>query len=167
MKRSSKVIITLVAAAGISMVALTQVSANGRYDRCGYGQGQMSMQEGGKGDWGRHGSGFGMAGDRTARMEQRLDMMKYQLRITEAQEPAWQAFEQSVKQKMTSRMERRQATRDSDGMTVAERVKGMRDGASQMSEMADAIEQLYSSLSPEQQKLADEMRPMEHMRYMR
>jgi hypothetical protein len=32
-----------------------------------------------------------------------------------------------------------------------------------MTEMADAIEQLYSQLTPEQQKLADEMRPMRGM----
>jgi len=31
-------------------------------------------------------------------------MIKYKLRITEEQEPAWQTFEQSMKQKMNSRL---------------------------------------------------------------
>jgi hypothetical protein len=168
MKRSTKMILTAVAVVGISAASISYVSAGGGFDRCGYGQGQMSMQDGGQRNWGRH-AGFGrdMSGDRTARMEQGLDMLKYKLRITEAQEPAWQAFEQAMKQKMTSRMERREAVRGEDGITVAERVKGMREGAGQMSEMADAIEQLYTSLTPEQQKVADAMRPMGRMKYMR
>jgi len=52
-------------------------------------------------------------------------------------------------------------------MTVAERVERMRNGAGQMTEMADAIEQLYGSLTPEQQKIADELRPMGGMARMR
>jgi hypothetical protein len=172
MKRSTKMILTAVAVVGISAASISYVSAGGRFGDCGYGQGygpgQMSMPQGGQGHWGHH-AGFGrdMSGDRTARMEQGLDMLKYKLRITEAQEPTWQAFEQTMKQKMTSHMERREAVRGGDGVTVAERVKGMREGAGQMSEMADAIEQLYASLTPEQQKVADELRPMGRMKYMR
>ncbi|WP_260294860.1 Spy/CpxP family protein refolding chaperone [Sedimenticola hydrogenitrophicus] len=171
MKRSTKMILTAVAVVGISAASISYVSAGGRFGDCGYGQGfgpgQMSMQQGGHGNWGRHGPGRGTPEDHSARMEQGLDMLKYKLRITEAQEPAWQAFEQAMKQKMTSRLERREAMRDGDGVTVAERVKGMREGAGQMSEMADAIEQLYTSLTSEQQKIADAMRPMGRMKYMR
>jgi len=167
MKRSSKIILTAVAVVGISAASISYVSAHGRFDRCGYGNGQMSMQDGGYSKSGRHGFGGGMMNDRTARMEQRLDMVKYKLRITEAQEPAWQAFEQTLKQKMTSRMEQRKSARDAGGMTVAERVKQMRSGAGQMNEMADAIEQLYGNLTPEQQKIADQMRPMGGMARMR
>lgn len=168
MKRSNKVILTAVTVVGISLASLSYVSANGRYDRCGYGQGPMSMQDGGKSQGGRHGFGYGRSGDPVARMEQRLDMIKYKLRITEEQEPAWQAFEQSMKQKMNSRVEARQAVRDAGKrMTVAERVERMRNGAGQMTEMADAIEQLYGSLTSEQQKIADGMRPMGGMGRMR
>ena len=168
MKRSSKIILTAVTVVGISLASLSYVSANGRYDRCGYGQGPVSMQDGGKGQWGRHGFGHGRSGDAAARMEQGLDMIKYKLRITEEQEPAWQAFEQSMKQKMSSRLEARQAAREAGrSMTVAERVERMRNGAGQMTEMADAIEKLYASLTPEQQKIADELRPMGGMARMR
>lgn len=167
MKRSNKIILTAVAVVGIGAASISYGSAHGRYDGCGYGQGPMSMQQDGYGERGRHGFGRGMKGDPAARMEQRLDMVKYKLRITEAQEPAWQAFEQSLKQKMTNRMERRQAVRDAGGMTVAERVKQMRGGAEQMNEMADAIEQFYTSLTPEQQQIADKMRPMGGMARMR
>ncbi|WP_428607008.1 Spy/CpxP family protein refolding chaperone [Sedimenticola sp.] len=167
MKRSNKILVTLVAVAGIGLVTLSQVSANDRYDRCGFGAGDSSMRYGGDEDRGRHGFGGDKSGDRTARMEQGLDMMKYKLRITESQEPAWQAFEQSMKQKMANRLERRQAMREGKEMTVSERVEAMRSGAAQMTEAADAIEQLYASLTPEQQKIADEMRPMGGMPRMR
>ncbi|MCW8882042.1 MAG: Spy/CpxP family protein refolding chaperone [Sedimenticola sp.] len=163
MKRSSKIIIAAVAVIGIS----TAVAANGRFDRCGYGQGQMSMQGGGYSEQWRHGSGRGMHGDPSARMEQGLDMMKYKLRITEAQEPAWQAFEQVLKSKAEKRMESRKKGGAGSQMSVSERVEKMRGRAGQMTEMADAIEQLYSQLTPEQQKLADEMRPMRGMSRMR
>lgn len=160
MKRSSKIILTAVAIVGISAASISYVSAHGRYDRCGYGQDPMSMQQDFRGERGRHGFERGMKGDPAARMEQRLDMMKYKLRITEEQEPAWQAFAQNVKQKMENRMERREAMRENGRLAVPERVKQMRTGAEQMNEMADAIEQLYASLTPEQQKVADQMRPM-------
>ncbi|TVT52966.1 MAG: hypothetical protein FHK82_12740 [Sedimenticola thiotaurini] len=163
MKRSSKIIIAAVAVIGIS----TAVAANGRFDRCGYGQGQMSMQQGGYSERGHHGFGRGMQGDPTARMEQGLDMMKYKLRITEAQEPAWHAFEQVLKSKAEKRMESRKKGGAGSQMSVSERVEKMRGRAGQMTEMADAIEQLYSQLTPEQQKLADEMRPMRGMSRMR
>ncbi len=168
MKRSSKVILTAVTVVGLSLASLSYVSANGRYDRCGYGQGPMSMQDGGKGQWGRHGFGHGRSGDPVARMGQGLDMMKYKLRITEAQEPAWQAFEQSMQQKMNARMEQRQAARESGvSITVPDRIERMRNGAVQITEMADAIEKLYAGLTPEQQKIADAMRPMGGMGRMR
>jgi len=159
MKRSSKVIIAAVAVIGISTV----VVANGRFDRCGYGQGPMSMQEGGYAEQGRHSFGRGMQGDPSARMAQGLDMMKYKLRITEAQEPAWQVFEQVLKTKAEKMTAYRKAGGFGGGMKVSERVEKMRAGAGQMSDMADAIEQLYLQLTPEQKKIADEMRPMRGM----
>jgi len=160
MKRSNKIILTAVAIVGISAASISYVSAHGRYDRCGYGQDRMSMQQDYKGDRGQRKFDRAMKGDPAARMEQRLDMMKYKLRITEEQEPAWQAFAQNVKQKMENRLEQREAKRERGTPTVAERVKQMRSGAEQMNEMADAIENLYASLTPEQQKIADQMRPM-------
>ncbi|AKH19459.1 Spy/CpxP family protein refolding chaperone [Sedimenticola thiotaurini] len=160
MKRSNKIILTAVAIVGISVASISLVSAQGRYDRCGYGGDSMSMQRGFDGERGHHKFNRGMKGDPAARMEQRLDMMKYKLRITEEQEPVWQAFAQQVKQKMENRLERREAMRDNGRPTVSERVKQMRTGAEQMNEMADVIEKLYASLTPEQQKIADQMRPM-------
>ena len=169
MKRSSKIIITAVTVIGVSLATISLVSANGRFDRCGYGQGQAGQYEQGTGHFNRHAFGRDMRrGDPGARMQQGLDMMKYKLRISEAQEPAWQVFEQSMQQKMNARMEQRQAARESGvSITVADRVERMRNGAVQMTEMADAIEKLYASLTPEQQKIADAMRPMGGMGRMR
>lgn len=160
MKRSNKIILTAVAIIGISAASMSYVSAQGRYDRCGYGADATSMQRGFGGERGHHKFDRRMKVDPAARMEQRLDMMKYKLRITEEQEPVWQAFAQNVKQKMENRMERRDAVRENGRPTVPERVKQMRTGAEQMNEMADVIEKLYASLTPEQQKIADQMRPM-------
>lgn len=159
MKRSSKIIIAVVAVVGIS----TAVAANGRFDRCGYGQGGMGMQDSGYSEQSRGRFGRGMRGDPAERMAQGLDMMKYKLRITEAQEPAWQSFEQVLKSKVEKMVEYKKSGGFKGQMPVTERVEKMRAGAGQMTEMADAIEQLYSQLTPEQQKLADEMRPMRGM----
>lgn len=168
MKRSSKIIITAVTVIGISMATISLVSAGGRYDRCGSGPDGMGQYERGGSHYQRHGYGRDMrGGDPTQRMQQGLDMIKYKLRITEAQEPAWQAFEETLSESMKTRTEARQAMRESGkSMTVPERVERMRSGAGNLGKMADAIEQLYASLTPEQQKVADEMRPMGRMSRM-
>ncbi|MCW8908003.1 MAG: Spy/CpxP family protein refolding chaperone [Sedimenticola sp.] len=165
MKRSSKIIITAVTVIGISMATISLVSAGGRYDRCGSGPDGIGQYERGGGHFQRNGLGRDMrGGDRTARMQERMDMIKYKLRITGEQEPAWQAFEQTLAESMKSRGEARQAAREAGRqLTVSERVERMRNGATEMGKVADAIEQLYASLTPEQQKVADEMRPMGRM----
>ena len=162
MKRSSKIIITAVTVIGISMATISLVSAGGRYDRCGNGPDGMGQYERGGGHSQRHVLGRDKRGEnRTVRMQERMDMVKYKLRITEEQEPAWQAFQETLTERMKSRVEARQAAREAGKqLTVSERVERMRNGATEMEKMADAIDQLYASLTPEQQKIADEMRPM-------
>ena len=49
-------------------------------------------------------------------------------------------------------------------MPVEERIEFMRERAGHMSEMAGVIENLYAELTPEQQKLADQLHPMRRMR---
>jgi len=48
---------------------------------------------------------------------------------------------------------------------MTDRVKMMRDGAERMTKMADAIEKFYTALTPEQQKIADQLRPMGKRRF--
>ena len=100
------------------------------------------------------GFGFGMG----QFMQQRLDQAKYQLRITEEQEPAWQEFTEEVGKKaatMRNRMQQRWAQQ-----TVTERIKHMRNRADHMTRLASAIEKLYKTLTPEQKKIADQFNLM-------
>ncbi len=169
MKRSKKVLLSTVAVIGLSVASVSLVSAFGGpgghgghggpggfggCDRSGYGpspqwqQGRMMHRPGFDG-----GFGFGMED----MMQNRLDRMKYELRITKEQEPAWKEFTESASKKMTTMRDRMQQ-RGMQG-TVAERVKLMRDGATNMTEMADAIEKLHKTLTPEQQKITDQISP--------
>ena len=102
----------------------------------------------------QRGSGFNME----ERMEERLDYMKYKLKITEKQEPAWQEFTKVLESKFTNMRDRMQNR--GEQKTIPEKVKQMRTGAEQMTQMADAMEKLYNTLTTEQQKIADEMSPM-------
>ncbi len=151
MKRSKKVLIGTVAIVGLSLGSISMVSAYGGpggYGGCDRGYGQKGPNK--------------MMQQRYSRMEQRmedrLDYMKYKLGITAEQEPAWKEFTKTLQDKFTNKRERK-ANR-SEQMTVTDRVKMMRDGAEQMTQMANAIEKFYGTLTPEQQKIADEMRPM-------
>jgi hypothetical protein len=153
MKGSKKVLITTVAVVGLSLGSISAVSAfggPGGYGGCdrGYGQkGPNKMMQ-------KRGSGFNME----EKMAERLDYMKYKLKITEKQEPAWQEFTKVLESKFTNMRERKENR--GEQKTITEKVKQMRAGAESMTQMADAMEKLYSTLTPEQQKIADEMSPM-------
>ena len=89
-----------------------------------------------------------------------MDRMKYELRITEAQEPAWQAFTQRVTAKMAARAALHQQRSAGQPMTVSDRISYMRQRSSDMTDMAAAMETLYAELTPEQRQHADTKRPM-------
>ena len=153
MKGSKRVLITTVAVVGLSLGSISAVSAfggPGGYGGCdrGYGQnGPSKMMQ-------KRGYGFNME----EKMEERLDYMKYKLKITEKQEPAWQEFTKVLESKFTNMRERKENR--GEQKTIPEKVKQMRAGAENMTQMADAMEKLYKTLTPEQQKTADEMGPM-------
>ena len=160
MKGSKKVLITTVAVVGLSLGSVSAVSAfggPGGYGGCDRGYGQKGpnkmMQKGGY--------GFNMQD----RMEERLDYMKYKLKITEKQELAWQEFTKVLESKFTNMRERMENR--GELKTIPEKVKQMRTGADNMTQMADAMEKLYKTLTPEQQKIADEMSPMGKSKRMR
>ncbi len=157
MKRSKKLLISTVAVIGLSMGSISMVSAFG----------------GPGGFGGCHGGGYGQQGKgqmtqkqesrMQERMQDRVGYMKYKLGITEKQEPAWQEFTKVLESKFTT-MRDRKGNRG-EQKSVTEKVKLMRDGAERMTQMADAIEKLYSTLTPEQQKIADQMGPMGKRRF--
>jgi Spy/CpxP family protein refolding chaperone len=150
MKRSKKILISTTAALILGAASASMVSAKGHGCDGGYGswqqgQGQEQTQQ-----------------DRSERMKQkmedRLGYAKYKLGITEQQEPAWQEFTKSLDTKFTAKRDRKE--KRGEKATVTDRVKMMREHAERMTKMADAIEKLYAALTPEQQKLADQLRPM-------
>jgi periplasmic protein CpxP/Spy len=158
MKRSKKILISTVAVIGLSMGSISMVSAFGGPNgfggcRGGYGHGPRGQDK--------------MTEEQSSWMEQRmqdrLGYIKYKLGITEKQEPAWQAFTQSLEDKFSSRLDRKKG-RDTQ-TTVTGRIKMMRDHAEQMVQMADTIETLYKALTPEQQKIADQLGPMGMRRF--
>ncbi len=153
MKRSKKILIGTTAAIILSTASISMVSAKG-------GHGGFGGCDGGYGNW-RQGSGQMTEKQSTwmqQRMQDRVEFMKFKLGITKDQEPAWQEFTKVLESKFTTmrdRMEKR-----GEQQSVTERVKLMRTGAEHMTQMADAIEKLYSTLTPEQQKTADQLRTM-------
>jgi Spy/CpxP family protein refolding chaperone len=152
MKRSKKVLISTAAVLILSTASISMVAARGYHS--GFGG-----CNGGYGNW-QQGPGQTMQKQGSwmeQRMQDRLGYMKYTLGITKEQEPAWKEFTEAVGSKaatMRNRMQQRGAQQ-----TVAERVKRMRDGSEQMTQMANAIEKMYNALTPEQQKIADQISP--------
>ncbi|MCB1857967.1 MAG: Spy/CpxP family protein refolding chaperone [Gammaproteobacteria bacterium] len=159
MKRSSKILITTLAVVGITAVGFSWVSAGGWGRNCQADWSQFGQAGPGTypGHGGWHGKGM-MGGVPGSMMEQRMDYLKQRLQITSDQEPAWEAFRQTMNAKTELMAERFQQR----GMQlpVTERTNRMRQHAEQMSAMADAVDTFYAALTPEQQKLADSMMPM-------
>ncbi len=155
MKRSKKILISTAAVLILSTASISMVSARGGFGGCNGGYGGY----GGYGNW-QQGPGQMMQKQGSwmeQRMQDRLGYMKYKLGITEEQEPAWKEFTAAVSSKATTMRERIQQR--GAQQTVTERVTRMRDGAEQMIQMANAVEKMYKALTPEQQKIADQISP--------
>ncbi len=146
MKRSSKILITSVAVIGITAAGISLVSADG-WGCQGYGK------------HGRDYRGMGMMGGAPSeKIERRLEYLKNELEITPEQEPAWEALKQDISTKVTTM--RVGFKQRGSQLAVTERTERMRQNAQQMSNLADAIDEFYRILTPEQQEVADNMRPM-------
>ncbi|OOZ35784.1 Spy/CpxP family protein refolding chaperone [Solemya velesiana gill symbiont] len=161
MKRSSKIIIATVAVVGITAGSLSMVPAGGRWggncqyqDGAQYGQGFRGPGQ--KGQFNR----TGMGGPTIERHQERIDYLKFKLKITEDQELAWKAYETAMLDKFGQGVQCHAQRGSKAQLPLNERVEFMRERATQMNAMADAIDKLYGSLTPEQQKIADELASM-------
>jgi hypothetical protein len=146
MKTNRKLLAGLILAAGIGGVAIAQPG--------------MGMKGGcdGSSPMGRHAS---MKFDPAERAEQRLDYMKYQLKITAAQEPLWNAYAEKMKAKaggMGKGMRSMRGTAD-DTLSAPERMAKMQsfmeERLAAMKDVHESFERLYAALTPEQQAVAD------------
>ena len=107
------------------------------------------------------GPGHGPMGgfDAGAVADARLTYMKAQLKITPAQETAWQAFATASKQQSASMQSLRERMWDSAGSApdhMALRAEAMQQRAAAMAAVSNAFGALYAVLTSEQKAIADQ-----------
>ena len=163
MKRASKIAVGIGAALALALSAAV-VNAH----PYGYGPG-AGMGPGGGMGWGMGGGmgGYGMGPRASANvnpasiMEGRLAFLKSELKITSAQEAAWQAYAAKAKQQAEA-MQAWHNTRfntqppASAPDRIAQHNEFMKQRVAQMDGMTTALKDLYAALTPEQKAIADQ-----------
>ncbi|MEW6514742.1 MAG: Spy/CpxP family protein refolding chaperone [Pseudomonadota bacterium] len=156
MKRTYKIIAGLILAAGIGGVAIAQGGPRGMGCDAQGSMGPM-MGMGPGGPMGRHAA---MKVDPSQRAERHLAMLKYQLNVTDAQEPLWQAYEQKMKAEAGKGMQAFRTQTGDDKLTAPERMakmqKLMQERVDAMAGVHDSFNRLYEALTPEQKQKADQ-----------
>jgi len=115
---------------------------------------------------GGSGAGFGgrHSGDPVAAADQRLARLKADLKITAAQEPAWNAYAEQIKQHAGEMQAQHGTMHDSNSgntrPSAPERVERQAQAAKKQQEhlerLAVLTRDLYAVLTPEQKTLADQ-----------
>lgn len=163
MKRTTRIAIALSIALSAAFAA-TAIQAHPYGNGPGWGMG------GGQG-WGPghmmghrfgFGTGFGRqtAGDPRAFVEGRLTALKSELKITPAQEVAWNAYADQAKQQAGAMQKWRETMHSGAPAKLPERLE-LRDQLhqqrqAQVETMTQKIKDLYAALTPEQQVIADQ-----------
>ena len=150
MKRAHKV------AAGIA--ASVFFAAAAVYPHPGAGMGPGAGGAGMGPCAGAPGDMMGM-GNSTAMMERHLANLKAQLKITPAQEPAWQAFATKAKEQADTMRAMRAKMLDATGPAperMRQRTELMKQRVGNMETMTAALSDLYAALTPEQKAIADQ-----------
>lgn len=154
----------------LTLIAATTVFAAGPDGTCNHGGPGMGMM-GGE----RHGAmhdrmmamhaggpgGGQMGGQMGAQMgEQRLAQFKAELKLTAAQEPAWQAFSTKAKEQMAGMKDMQQSKADDAKLSAPDRMDQhlaqMTKRMAGMQTMNAAVKDLYAVLTPEQRTAADQ-----------
>ena len=166
MRKTTKIALAVGAALSLGLAAaeLTAHPSGEGYGP-GYGMGGYGMGYGmhGYGMGRGAGMGYGMHGYGAfpGNAEDRLADLKSQLGITAQQEPAWQAFVKSVKQREQSReawfAQRREAQAGGSlPERLAQRDEFFKQHQAEQQASTAALKELYAALSPEQKAIADE-----------
>lgn len=148
MKTNRKILAGLIVAAGISGIAIAQPG--------------MGMRGGGSGcdGMGPMGRQAAMKFDPAERAEQRLDYMKYRLKITAEQEPLWQAFADRARAEAGKGYKAMRDQAADANLTAPERMaqmqKLMQERVDAMAGVHESFNRLYAALTPEQKKVADQ-----------
>ena len=148
MKRTHTLVAGVVAAVALAFAAATYAQPYGGMGQ-GFGPG-MGMGYG-------HGP---MAGfDPAAMADSHLSDLKAQLKITAAQEAAWQTFATQAKQQAASMQAMRGQMQAGTGTApeqMGQRAAAMQQRAAGMATMTNAFGTLYAALTPEQKAIADQ-----------
>ena len=131
------------------------------------GQGRMGhgmMGQGGTMMQGEMMQGRGMASaGKIDRFEGRLAFLKTELKITDAQQPLWNAFADAIRTNATTMKAETQAMHGRVGADVSlpDRVLAQANAfaahAEEMLKLKAALDPLYAAFTPEQKKTADEI----------
>lgn len=148
MKRINAVVAGVVAGVSLAVAAVTYAQPSGGMGPCsGHG---MGMGPG-------HGAMAGV--DPVTMIDSHLGDLKAQLKITTAQEAAWQTFTTAAKQQATG-MRAMQTQMQQGAGTAPERMAqltaAMQQRATGMATMTNALKDLYAALTPEQRTIADQ-----------
>ncbi len=147
MKRTTKLAVAVALALGLGTAAVMA-------QPYGYGPGMMG---GGGPGWMHRGYGPGMGG---YNVEDRLAAQKTALKITPAQEGAWNAYADVAKKQSEAARAQHEAMWKSAPGSSAERYelhsKFMAQRAEGEQAVSAAYKKLYSALTPEQRTLADQ-----------
>jgi len=151
MKRTHTLVAGVVTGIALAVAGATFAQPYGQMGQ-GMGPGMPGM---------RMGPGHGpMAGvDPAAMVDGRLSELKAQLKITTAQEDAWQAFAAQAKQQAASMQAMRAQMQTGTGTApeqMRQRAAAMQQRAAGMTTMTDAFGALYGVLTPEQKTIADQ-----------
>jgi hypothetical protein len=158
MKRSHKIAMGIVAAAalGLSGAALYAQPTGEGWGPGMMGHGGPEMMGGWHGGPGMMGGRFGA--NPAAAIESHLGALKSELKITSAQESAWQKFADAAKQHgdaMGKLREQMQNAPQSAPDRMAQHTEIMKQQLAGMESTTGAFKQLYAALTPEQKAVAD------------
>ena len=160
MSNNRKVIASLIAAAALA------ASGSFVYAQSQKPAGDSGAQSRGEGERhamrGQHGGGHGQWSNPAARVEGHLAALKVELKITPAQEKAWQTFADKTRKQAEARAAQRakfQGAKPAENMPaperLAQRTARMKQAIAGMEARTAAVTELYATLSPEQKALAD------------
>jgi len=149
----------------LSLIGVLLASAGIAYSMSPMGPGQCDPMMGGmQGHYGMQGRMGKMdPAKMQARMEQRQNMLKAQLKLTAAQEPAWTTFTAAIKPPAAQMAWQRPDPTEMAKLSTPERLDKMKALQSErhtamttaMDQRAEATRAFYAVLTPEQQKVFD------------
>jgi hypothetical protein len=164
MRKGTKIAVAIGAVLSLGLAA-AELSAHPTgygpgYGMHGYGMG-YGMGPGAGMGYGMHGYGMGF-GAYPGAADDRLARLKSELGITAKQEPAWQAFVTTAKQRDESRQawfEKMREARAAGSLPemLAQRDELFKQHQAEQQATTSALKDLYAALTPEQKSVADQL----------